>query len=157
VQATSDPAELTLGVDGFSYADLFDAARLGDLTARFDASFLAADPAAHARFEAYKACGGEGMKPEEVSDVLLAAAPHLSRFVARLFGVEREVEALVKGASGIRSGSSRRSSPRSACLRRGQGRRGSTHRSRPRTRRAARLSRWARTRPTSTADPTTKS
>jgi NADPH-dependent glutamate synthase beta subunit-like oxidoreductase len=38
------------------------------------------------------------MKPEAVSEALLAAAPHLSRFVAKLFRVEAESAALVQAA-----------------------------------------------------------
>jgi NADPH-dependent glutamate synthase beta subunit-like oxidoreductase/NAD(P)H-flavin reductase len=99
-QATSDPADLVLGEPGFSYPDLFDPGRLGALASRFDAYFQAADPAAHARFAAYRACGGEGMKPAEVSEALLAGAPHIARFVARLFGVEREAAALAAQTTG---------------------------------------------------------
>jgi NADPH-dependent glutamate synthase beta subunit-like oxidoreductase/NAD(P)H-flavin reductase len=98
VAATSDPADLVLGEEGFRYPDLFAPDRLAELTARFDAYFLAADPTAHARFAAYRASGGEGMKPEEISAALLAGAPHLSRFVARLFGVQKEMASLVAAA-----------------------------------------------------------
>ena len=94
IAATRDPAELVLGEDGFTYPDLFAPDRLAELTARFDAFFLAADPVGHARFAAYREKKGEGMKPEEISLALLAGAPHLSRFVARLFRVEAEVSAL---------------------------------------------------------------
>ena len=95
VEATSDPAELKLHLEGFSYPDLFNPARLTELTQRFFVFFKEEDAEAYARFEAYRASGGEGMKPEAVSDVLLGAAPYLSRFVARLFGVEREAERLM--------------------------------------------------------------
>jgi NADPH-dependent glutamate synthase beta subunit-like oxidoreductase/NAD(P)H-flavin reductase len=91
--ATSDPNDLRLGIPGFTYADLFDPARLADLTARFDAWLRDESPSAHATFDAYRACRGEGMAPEAVSSALIAAAPYVSRFVARLFGVEREVAA----------------------------------------------------------------
>ena len=100
VAATSDPAELKLHEAGFAYADLFVPARLAELTARFDAYFSAADAAGHARFAAYREKNGEGMKPEEVSEALLAGAPHLARFVSRLFGVEREAQALMDAANG---------------------------------------------------------
>ncbi len=99
VAATSDPAELVLGEEGFTYPDLFDTGRLAALTARFEAYFQAADPAAYATFVAYRSAG-KAAKPEAVSEALLAGAPHLSRFVARLFRVEREVEALLEGARG---------------------------------------------------------
>ncbi len=100
VAATSDPGDLQLGEEGFAYPDLFAPERLAVLTERFDAFFLAADPAAHAQFAAYRACRGEGMKAEAISEALLAGAPHLARFVARLFRVERETEALMEGAQG---------------------------------------------------------
>ncbi|MDI3286322.1 FAD-dependent oxidoreductase [Polyangium sp. 15x6] len=98
VNATSEPSELVLGEPGFVYADLFDAGRLAELTGRFYAYFEAADPTGYERFSKYRACQGNGMTAEEISEALLAGAPHLSRFVVRLFGVEREAEALAAGA-----------------------------------------------------------
>ncbi|HMY18711.1 MAG TPA: pyridine nucleotide-disulfide oxidoreductase, partial [Polyangium sp.] len=100
VSGTSSPDELVLGEPGFVYADLFDPLRLAELTDRFFAYFEAQDPEAFARFNAYRACLGEGMGPEATSEALLAGAPHLSRFVARLFGVEREAQALRDAATG---------------------------------------------------------
>src|SRR4051812_48810593 len=79
VEATSDPAALILHEPGFVYPDLFEPARLAELSRRFEAFFLAADPAAHARFAAYRDAGGKGMKPEDISEALLAAAPHVAR------------------------------------------------------------------------------
>jgi NADPH-dependent glutamate synthase beta subunit-like oxidoreductase/NAD(P)H-flavin reductase len=96
VAATADPTALTLGISGFSYADLFVPERLAELTATFDGWFRARDPEAHALFEVYRACRGEGMKPEAVSDALLVAAPHVSAFVQMLFGVEREATAFAE-------------------------------------------------------------
>src|SRR5690242_13640516 len=91
VAATSSPDELILGVPGFGFADLFEPSRLADLYAIFEKEFAAADPEAHARFEAYRACRGEGMTPEAVSEALLGKAPHVSSFVAKLFNVEHEI------------------------------------------------------------------
>ena len=104
VQFTSEPAELRLGLPGFTYPDLFDPARLAELTERFYAAFQQADPEGFARFDAYRTATqrGEAVPPEQVSEALLAGAPHLSVFVARLFGVERELQAL-KDAAGERS------------------------------------------------------
>ncbi len=90
IEATSSPESLVLGVPGFGFADLFDPTKLAHLTSIFEEEFRAADPEAHERFEAYRASMGEGMTPEAVSDALLAKAPHVSRFVARLFCVESE-------------------------------------------------------------------
>jgi NADPH-dependent glutamate synthase beta subunit-like oxidoreductase/NAD(P)H-flavin reductase len=98
VAATRPPEELVLGEAGFIYADLFQPTRLAELSRRFFDGFQAADPAAHALFDAYRATGGQGMTPEAVSDALLAAAPHVGRFVARLFKVEAEAEVYLRAA-----------------------------------------------------------
>ena len=87
-------ADRTLGIPGFSFGDLFEPARLAELHAEFESWFAARAPADHARFAAYRACKGVGMAPEAVSEALLGAAPHVSAFVGRLFGVERELDAL---------------------------------------------------------------
>src|SRR5690242_13503440 len=67
VRATSDPSELVLHESGFTFPDLFSPQKLAELTARFDRFFAEADPKAHAEFGAYRACKGEGMKPEAIS------------------------------------------------------------------------------------------
>jgi NADPH-dependent glutamate synthase beta subunit-like oxidoreductase/NAD(P)H-flavin reductase len=87
-------ADRNLGIPGFSFGDLFAPARLADLHAEFEAWFVARAPADHARFAAYRECKGVGMTPEAVSEALLAAAPHVSAFVGKLFAVEHEVDVL---------------------------------------------------------------
>ena len=94
VNATSEPAELVLGEPGFTYPDLFDPARLAELTDRFYTFFQSSDAEGFSKFAAYRDCLGSGMSAEDISSALLAGAPHLSRFVARLFGVEQEVAVL---------------------------------------------------------------
>lgn len=83
-------------MEGFTYPDLFEPAKLAELTARFDAFLREADAGVHARFEAYRASQGAGMTPQATSEVLLAAAPYLTRFVAKLFGVEQEAQTLME-------------------------------------------------------------
>ncbi|WP_437650797.1 FAD-dependent oxidoreductase [Sorangium sp. So ce362] len=111
VQATSDASELELGIPGFGYADLFDPAKLAELTERFEEYFHASDEGAFARFDAYRAAlraepagasgaaGGDAVRtaltPEQVSEALLAAAPYVGRFVTTLFRVERETQAQI--------------------------------------------------------------
>jgi len=85
---------LELGVPGVSFADLFDPGRLEALHEVWSAWFREAAPEAHAKFESYRACRGKGMTPTDVSEALLAAAPFVSGFLARLFRVEAEVSAL---------------------------------------------------------------
>ena len=83
-----------LGVDGFAYADLYDPARLRDLTARFHDELRREDATLHAALREYTRTRGANLKGTRAeSDLLVACAPHLSRFVARLFGVEGEREA----------------------------------------------------------------
>jgi NADPH-dependent glutamate synthase beta subunit-like oxidoreductase/NAD(P)H-flavin reductase len=87
-------AELVLGIAGLSYADLYDPAKLAELCRVFDAYLQKESPEDFVRFDAYRACRGEGMTPQAVSAALLAAAPWVSRFVAKLFGIEGARESL---------------------------------------------------------------
>jgi len=56
--------KLILGIPGFTYADLYDAARLQELSAVFDASVQKHDADLFARFADYRAQQGEGLTPE---------------------------------------------------------------------------------------------
>jgi NADPH-dependent glutamate synthase beta subunit-like oxidoreductase/NAD(P)H-flavin reductase len=94
VEATAEPSELVLGLEGFSYADLYDPDRLADLTRAFHEYLRAASPDAYDRLLSLAEAGGHLATPQATSDALLAAAPHLSAFVAKLFRVEGELEAL---------------------------------------------------------------
>jgi NADPH-dependent glutamate synthase beta subunit-like oxidoreductase/NAD(P)H-flavin reductase len=83
-----------LGIDGFTYRDLYDPARLRDLSARFHAELEREDATLHAALVEYTRARGANLKGTKAeSDLLIAAAAHLSRFVARLFRVEAEREA----------------------------------------------------------------
>ena len=84
---------MPLGIDGFTYADLYDPDRLAELYVRFDRWFAAESHAHHARFAEYRACKGDGMTPLARSEALLAAAPFVGRFVGKLFDVDKELEA----------------------------------------------------------------
>ena len=85
---------MALGIQGFTYADLFDAERLRDLHVAFDAYLRAQAPQVVAKFDAYRACKGEGMSALEQSEALLMAAPFVGRFVGTLFGVDAELDRL---------------------------------------------------------------
>ena len=85
--------DFKLGVEGFTYSDLYRPARLRDLADRFYDSVAREDTALHASLREYLAARGENLRgTKEESELLIAAAKHLSRFVARLFDVERERE-----------------------------------------------------------------
>ena len=78
---------------GIAFADLYE--REGLL--RVDAAFLGflqeADAGLHARLLAGRGNFAQ-LKPIEESDLLVALAPHVEDFVARLFGIEAEARAL---------------------------------------------------------------
>ncbi len=84
---------MRLGVDGFTYPDLYEPSRLNALLEAFDRWFARESPELYARFDAYRQSRGAGLAPTDQSDALLAAAPFVGRFVARLFGVESELDA----------------------------------------------------------------
>ena len=85
---------LTLGQAGFTWKDLFAPDRLAELHDRFLVELRAGAPEIAARFDAYRTCRGEGMKPEAISDVICETAPHVGAFVERLFGVVDQAAAL---------------------------------------------------------------
>jgi NADPH-dependent glutamate synthase beta subunit-like oxidoreductase/NAD(P)H-flavin reductase len=91
------PADFPLGIEGFTYGDLFRPERLRALAEAFYAEVAREDAALHASLAGYVESRGESLKGTRAeSDLLVAAAPHLSRFVARLFGVEAERERLAE-------------------------------------------------------------
>src|ERR1044071_4912739 len=82
----TDPT-MPLGVEGFSYADLHSPARLKDLHDRFCGDVAAADPAFWAEWDAYRQDPDAPRSPVAVSDLVVRMAPHVSRFLERLFDV----------------------------------------------------------------------
>ncbi|MGI9211884.1 MAG: pyridine nucleotide-disulfide oxidoreductase [Methylococcaceae bacterium] len=82
---------LTLGIAGFSYADLHDARQLARLTDYFETELAKNNPTLYAEYQAYRT-EATHMKPEVISDLLVRMAPQVGRFVARLFGVETDCD-----------------------------------------------------------------
>ncbi len=78
---------LTLGIPSFTYADLYDANRLKDLLDVFDASIKKHDAELFNKFVDYRQNQGEGLAPEEVSELLVNMGPYVGQFVAKLFNV----------------------------------------------------------------------
>jgi len=81
---------------GFSFEDLYDPAALARLDGEFGRWLAAADEGLHSRFSAARA-NPAALAYKDEADLLIAAAPHLDRFVARLFGIEEEWQDLVDG------------------------------------------------------------
>jgi len=81
---------------GFSFEDLHDPAALARLDGEFGRWLAAADDALQGRYAAARAQPASLAYKEE-ADLLIAVAPHLDRFIARLFGIEEEWQELVEG------------------------------------------------------------
>ncbi|MGZ8183807.1 MAG: pyridine nucleotide-disulfide oxidoreductase, partial [Methylobacter sp.] len=81
---------LTLGIPGFNYPDLYDSARLKDLLDVFDASVERHDSQLHNEFKAYRENQGAGLSAETVSDLLVRMGPYVGQFVAKLFNVSEQ-------------------------------------------------------------------
>ncbi|HEX8456181.1 MAG TPA: FAD-dependent oxidoreductase [Pyrinomonadaceae bacterium] len=84
-------ADFALGIGDFSYVDLYKPERLAELTTAFYAELQRADAVLHASFMEYTAARGANLRGTRgESELLIAVAPHVSSFVARLFRVETE-------------------------------------------------------------------
>jgi NADPH-dependent glutamate synthase beta subunit-like oxidoreductase/NAD(P)H-flavin reductase len=86
--------DFALGVPGFHFSDLNRVRRLEALDGAFREDLAARDAALAARFEEWRGPAGAGWPRKQESELLVAVAPHLGRFVARLFRIEAEVESL---------------------------------------------------------------
>jgi len=92
---------MPLGIDGFTYADLYDPSRLRDLYDLFCAETARREPELWARWDAYRAAPEAPISPIERSDLIVRMAPHVSAFVARLFGVDSAVEGIRRATSAL--------------------------------------------------------
>ena len=87
--AASDP----LGLPGFTFADLHDPGRLADLYRAFTADVAATEPELWRQWEQYREVP-ESLGAVARGNLIVQMAPHVSRFVTRLFGVGSEAEQL---------------------------------------------------------------
>ncbi len=88
-------SRLTLAFD-FAFDDLYDREGLERLDARFRQSLAEADAALAGRYAAAREAPAT-LSYKEEAELLLAVAPHLDRFVAELFDIEADWDALVSG------------------------------------------------------------
>jgi NADPH-dependent glutamate synthase beta subunit-like oxidoreductase/NAD(P)H-flavin reductase len=82
--------DLALGVAGFHYSDLFDAVKLKELADVFYAEVTEAEPVLGSALSKYIAAEGRGYERKAESKILTDAAPFLSAFIARMFGIDAE-------------------------------------------------------------------
>jgi NADPH-dependent glutamate synthase beta subunit-like oxidoreductase/NAD(P)H-flavin reductase len=86
--------QMPLGISGFQYADLHEPERLAALYERFSEELRFADPAFWSEWEAYRASPDAPRTPVALSSLLTRMAPHVSRFLGRLFDVDRNTAAI---------------------------------------------------------------
>src|SRR6185295_560722 len=84
----------TLGVPGYTFADLHDPDRLQSLYERFCEEVRAADSAFWVEWDAYRRNPDTPRPPIELSNLLVRMAPFVSRFVRRLFDVDAVADSL---------------------------------------------------------------
>ncbi|HVN87402.1 MAG TPA: FAD-dependent oxidoreductase [Candidatus Binatia bacterium] len=85
---------LQLGVPRFKYADLNRVRRIEALDAAFLLSLRDADAALAAEFIRYRDAGERGWERLQESELLMRVAPHVAAFIARLFNIEADYDAL---------------------------------------------------------------
>jgi NADPH-dependent glutamate synthase beta subunit-like oxidoreductase/NAD(P)H-flavin reductase len=85
---------LQLGVPGFKYADLNRVRRIEALDKAFLQALREADPELASEFEGYRSAGGTGLERLQESELLMRVAPHVGAFIARLFRIEADYDAL---------------------------------------------------------------
>src|SRR5262249_28695089 len=86
-----------LGVPGYSFSDLHDPDRLASLYERFCEQVAADDPALWRDWDAYRRSPDAPPPPIALSTLLIAMAPHVSRFLTRLFDVDRPLPSIAQG------------------------------------------------------------
>ena len=87
-------ASTDLGVPGYTFADLHEPERLASLYERFCEEVEAADPAFWAQWDAYRKAPDAPRTPLALSNLLVGMAPHVSRFLTRLFQVQPALDSI---------------------------------------------------------------
>jgi NADPH-dependent glutamate synthase beta subunit-like oxidoreductase/NAD(P)H-flavin reductase len=67
------------------------------LAEHFDAQLAAAEPGLFQSFDAYRKSGGKSLTGPAESELLIRVSRHVSAFIARLFGIEAEVDRMARG------------------------------------------------------------
>ena len=78
-----------LGIPGYTFADIHQPDRLASLYDRFCEQVQADDAGLWTKWTSYRAAPDAARPATEISSLLTSMAPHLSRFVTRLFAVEQ--------------------------------------------------------------------
>src|SRR5438132_11269644 len=92
-------ASTDLGVPGYTFADLHEPERLASLYERFCEEVQAADPGFWAQWDAYRKAPDAPRSPVALSNLLIAMAPYVSRFLTRLFQVGPDLDAIQRATT----------------------------------------------------------
>ena len=90
-QSSAVASSLTLGVPGFAYADLYEPGRLRDLHAAFLQDVERAEPELAKQWAQFSAAPDAPRPATEVSLLYVRMAPHVSRFLSQVFGIQADV------------------------------------------------------------------
>jgi NADPH-dependent glutamate synthase beta subunit-like oxidoreductase/NAD(P)H-flavin reductase len=88
--------DFELGIVGFKYSDLYDAQKLKELAEKFYDEIREKNPVLHEALTKYIAARGLGYEDRVESNILTDGAPYLSDFLARMFGISRQREHLMR-------------------------------------------------------------
>ncbi len=88
--------DFDLGIVGFKYSDLFEAVKLRELAEKFYDEIKQENPLVGDALVKYITAHGNGYEKRVESNILTDAAPYLSRFIAKMFGITKEREQLEK-------------------------------------------------------------
>ncbi len=88
--------DFDLGIDGFKFSDLYDAGKLKEIAEIFYAELEEKEPVLHQALIKYIAARGRGYEQRVESKILTDAAPYLSEFIARMFGIGSNREELLR-------------------------------------------------------------
>ena len=83
-----------LAIRPYTFADLHDPERLASLYERFCEEVQAEHPALWQNWDGFRRSPGRPLPAIELSNLLIAMASHVSRFVTRLFDIERSADSL---------------------------------------------------------------
>jgi NADPH-dependent glutamate synthase beta subunit-like oxidoreductase/NAD(P)H-flavin reductase len=94
--AAASGHDFNLGIAGFRYSDLYRAEKLKELAETFYAEMAQENPLLHEALTKYIAARGRDYEQKTESKILTDAAPYLSDFIARLFGIGNQRESLLR-------------------------------------------------------------
>lgn len=83
-------SSLVLGISEFCFKDLFKPERLAALSDRFDLFVTEKNAELFNAFDSYRKNLGEGLAPQDISDLLIRMAPYVGEFLSCLFNVKED-------------------------------------------------------------------